>query len=118
MVMVIPPVNGVRDGTAVPARSDGRSRLLVATRAIHPNSETGRAAVASKLLKVTKAAVDPAKHCHCYGARIAPSHRDSTKVMKGTCLTGLEAHSRAASLICAGVVASFTASLKRLSADT
>src|ERR1700683_538493 len=45
MVMVIPPVNGVRDGTAVPDRSDGRSRLLVATRTNHPNSETGRAAV-------------------------------------------------------------------------
>ena len=36
---------GVRDGTAVPDRSDGRFRLLVATRTNHPNSETGRAAV-------------------------------------------------------------------------
>ncbi len=35
----------LRDGTAVPDRSDGRSRLLVATRTNHPNSETGRAAV-------------------------------------------------------------------------
>ena len=35
----------LRDGTAVPDRSDGRPRLLVATRANHPNSETGRAAV-------------------------------------------------------------------------
>jgi hypothetical protein len=40
MVMVIPSVFGVRDGTAVPDRSDGRSRLFVATRANHPNSET------------------------------------------------------------------------------
>ena len=34
----------LRDGMAVPDRSDGRSRLLVATRTNHPNSETGRAA--------------------------------------------------------------------------
>ena len=31
-------------GAAVPDRSDGRSGLLVATRANHPTSETGRAA--------------------------------------------------------------------------
>ena len=36
---------GVRDGTAVPDRSDGRPRLVAASRANHPNSETGRAAV-------------------------------------------------------------------------
>jgi hypothetical protein len=33
----------LRDGTAVPDRSDGRFDLLVASRTIHPNSETGRA---------------------------------------------------------------------------
>ena len=34
----------LRDGTAVPDRSDGRSGLFLATRTNHPNSETGRAA--------------------------------------------------------------------------
>ena len=33
----------LRDGTAVPDRSDGRSGLFRATRTNHPNSETGRA---------------------------------------------------------------------------
>src|ERR1700733_15625562 len=50
MVMVIPPVDGVRDGTAVPDRSDGRPRLVAASRANHPNSETGRAAVYVQLV--------------------------------------------------------------------
>jgi hypothetical protein len=36
MVMVIPPVNGAGDGTAVPDRSDGRSGLFVATGPITP----------------------------------------------------------------------------------
>ena len=49
MAMVIPSVNGVRDGTAVPDRSDGWSGLLVAGRTNHPTSETGRAAVNVRL---------------------------------------------------------------------
>ena len=60
MVMVIPSPFGVRDGTAVPDRSDGRSRLLVATRANHPNSETGRAAVKVPLV----GSVDDVLHRH------------------------------------------------------
>ena len=39
-----------RDGTAVPDRSDGRSGLVAATRANHPNSETGRAAFNVRLV--------------------------------------------------------------------
>ena len=46
MVMAIPSfLKRLRGGTAVLDRSDGRSRLLVATRTNHPTSETGRAVV-------------------------------------------------------------------------
>jgi hypothetical protein len=53
-------------------------QVVLATRANHPTSETGRAAVNVRLVRpnppafpnllgTTTAAVDPAEHCHCYG---------------------------------------------------
>ena len=68
----------LRDGTAVPDRSDGRSRLFVATGPITPTRrrdvplsmcETGRNPPALlNLFRPSDSAVDPAEHCHCSGA--------------------------------------------------
>jgi hypothetical protein len=56
-------------GAAVPDRSDGRSGLLVATRAIHPTSETGRAASMCDW----KSYVDDTRGCHCTSSQAGPT---------------------------------------------
>ena len=68
MVMVIPSLFGVRDGTAVPDRSDGRSRLVAASRANHPNSETGRA-----VFQCAAGGPRPTTSCNVTGLQVRPN---------------------------------------------
>ena len=59
----------LRDGSAVPDRSDGRSRLVAASRANHPNSETGRAA----LQRALEGLGDDTRRCHGSPSQAEPA---------------------------------------------
>jgi hypothetical protein len=63
------PSLGIRGGTAVPDRSDGRSRLFVATGPLTPTRRRD-VPLSPNLLRATTAAVDTTEHCHCCGAYV------------------------------------------------